>query len=132
MTRERLAGKAKSVLSKVADADLDQRAIKAAADAGDTVALEVIDELGHNVGLAASWIINVLNPGMLIVSGGLAQLGDLLMNPLRAAAMANGLGQALAGVQIVRSELGQDAELRGAVLLALQQSETYYRVVFQS
>jgi hypothetical protein len=35
-------------------------------------------------------------------------------------------------VEIKQSALGQDAEPRGAVLLALQYAETYFRVVFQS
>ena len=33
---------------------------------------------------------------------------------------------------IKASQLGPDAEVRGAVLLALQHSETYYRVVFRA
>ena len=42
------------------------------------------------------------------------------------------LGPALKSTEIRVSSLGADAEVRGAVLLALQQSETYYRVVFRA
>ena len=53
------------------------------------------------------------------------------MAGLRAAVNEHALPQALDGLQIVPSTLGGDAELRGAVLVALQSSEQYYRVIFQ-
>ncbi|GAB3873232.1 hypothetical protein GCM10027610_140050 [Dactylosporangium cerinum] len=67
-----------------------------------------------------------------MVGGGLAPIGDLLLDPLRAAVARHALAPALRGVEIRASVLGPDAEVRGAVLLALQHSETYYRVVFRA
>jgi predicted NBD/HSP70 family sugar kinase len=87
--------------------------------------------VGQYLGLAASWGVNANNPAMLVLGGGLAAMGDLLLPPLRAAFDASVLGPALRGVELRVSTLGDDAETRGAVLLALQHSETYYRVVFR-
>ncbi|WP_426510868.1 ROK family protein [Dactylosporangium sp. McL0621] len=111
---------------------LDAREVTAAAHNGDAVARGVIEEVGEHLGLAASWLINAYNPALVVVGGGLAAIGDLLLDPLRAAAARHTLAPALRGVEIRASKLGPDAEVRGAVLLALQHSETYYRVVFRA
>ncbi|MER7005094.1 ROK family protein [Dactylosporangium sp. NPDC000555] len=119
--------------SALAEADgFDARDVAAAAQAGDDVAGRVIATVGEHLGLAASWLINAYNPALVVVGGGLAAIGDLLLDPLRAAAARHALAPALRGVEIRASVLGPDAEVRGAVLLALQHSETYYRVVFRA
>lgn len=110
----------------------DARDVAAAARAGDALAASVIAEIGAHLGLAASWLINAYNPAVVVVGGGLAPIGDLLLDPLRAAVARHALAPALRGVEIRASVLGPDAEVRGAVLLALQHSETYYRVVFRA
>ncbi|MER7281304.1 ROK family protein [Dactylosporangium sp. NPDC000244] len=110
----------------------DARDVTAAARDGDPAARRIIEEVGEYLGLAASWLINAYNPALVVVGGGLAAIGDLLLEPLRAAAARHALAPALRGVEIRASKLGPDAEVRGAVLLALQHSETYYRVVFRA
>ncbi|MFC4996460.1 ROK family protein [Dactylosporangium cerinum] len=110
----------------------DARDVTAAARAGDALAASAIAEVGAHLGLAASWLINAYNPAVVVVGGGLAPIGDLLLDPLRAAVARHALAPALRGVEIRASVLGPDAEVRGAVLLALQHSETYYRVVFRA
>lgn len=112
--------------------DFDARHVSAAARDGDAVAVRVINEVGEYLGLAASWLINAYNPAVVVVGGGLASIGEPLLEPLRAAVRRNALAPALRGTDIRVSQLGADAEVRGAVLLALQQSETYYRVVFRA
>ncbi|WP_432987301.1 ROK family protein [Dactylosporangium sp. CA-233914] len=112
--------------------NFDARDVAAAARDGDAVAGRVIAEAGEHLGLAASWLINAYNPALVVVGGGLAAIGDPLLGPLRAAAARHTLAPALRGVEIRASKLGPDAEVRGAVLLALQHSETYYRVVFRA
>jgi glucokinase-like ROK family protein len=111
--------------------DLEANDVAAAARDGDGVAAAAIDEVGRYLGLAASWVVNAYNPAVLVLGGGLAAMGDLLLPPLREAFDASVLGPALRGVELRVSTLGDDAETRGAVLLALQHSETYYRVVFR-
>jgi glucokinase-like ROK family protein len=110
----------------------DAADIATAARAGDGVATAAVGKLARNLGLAASWVVNAYNPAMLVLGGGLAAMADLLLPPLRSAAAEYALGPAQRGVEIRASSLGADAEVRGAVLLALQHSETYYRVVFRA
>jgi predicted NBD/HSP70 family sugar kinase len=127
--RKAIADGARSVLGpgKFEPADVAE-----AARAGDAVAAEAVAEVGRNLGLAASWVVNAYNPAVLVFGGGLIAIADLLLPHIEAGARRHSLGPALQGTEIRVSKLGPDAEVRGAVLLALQQSETYYRVVFRA
>jgi glucokinase-like ROK family protein len=111
--------------------DLDGRDVADAAQAGDVVAKEAVAELGRYLGFAASWLINMYSPSMVVLGGGLAAIGTPLLEELKRATAEHCPGPALRGIEICGSQLGEDAELRGAVLLAMQHSETYYRLVFR-
>lgn len=102
-----------------------------AADDGDALAKELLAAAGRQLGLAAAWLLNLTNPQVLVLSGGLVEVGEPLLGPLRAALADHVLPQVADRLRVSVSQLGADAEVRGAVLLALQYSETYYRVVFQ-
>ncbi|MFI7549455.1 ROK family protein [Micromonospora sediminimaris] len=128
LAREALAAGRGSVLN----GGFDVRDVAAAARCGDAVATEAVAEVGRNLGLAASWVINAYNPAMLVLGGGLAAISDLLLPHLRATTTQYALGPARRAVEIQVSTLGRDAEVRGAVLLALQHSTTYDRVVLRS
>ena len=104
---------------------------RAAAD-GDQVAIDIISFAGEAIGVMASWLVNLFNPEVIVVSGGLARAGDPFLESLRRSLTRDVLPQSAAGVDVRPGELGHDAPVRGAVLLALQSSETYYRVIFQS
>jgi len=130
-----LAGGAKSSLSALAGGNgknLTAEAVAQAAAEGDKLALQILSNTGRQLGIAASWLVNMLNPELLVIGGGLAEAGEPLIGSLRETVQELALPQAARRVAITTSALGQDAEPRGAVLLALQYSETYFRVVFQS
>ena len=123
------AGRATS-LSEVSGA-LTVEHVAAAARDGDALAQELLTATGTRLGTAAAWLLNLTNPQVLVLSGGLVEVGDDLLQPLRAALAEHVLPQVAERLDIRLSQLGSDAEVRGAVLLAMQYSETYYRVVFQ-
>jgi glucokinase len=54
-----------------------------AARAGDAAALDVIARLGDGVALGLAGLCNILDPEAVVISGGLIELGDLLMGPVR-------------------------------------------------
>jgi predicted NBD/HSP70 family sugar kinase len=120
------AGRRRSGLSKD---DLTPETVAAAAADGDAVAADVIAAVGRNLGLAAAWLTNVFNPDVVVLGGGLIDIGAPLLEPLRQAALEAMLPVVRTEIRV--SALGQDAEVRGAVLLALQQSQTFYRLLFQ-
>jgi predicted NBD/HSP70 family sugar kinase len=86
-----------------------------AARRGDERACSVMRELGARIGLALAAIVSVLDPALVILGGGIGRNGDLLLEPIHDELAS------LAPVQpsVVVSQLGEDAELLGAVSMAL-------------
>ena len=56
--------------------------IAEAAQNGDQVAMEVFEETGYYLGLCVVNLINVLNPEMIVIGGGIAQAGELILEPI--------------------------------------------------
>jgi glucokinase-like ROK family protein len=129
---EGLASGRPSSLASKRRSTLTPRDVAAAAEGGDAVAGDAITEIARNLGLGASWLVNLFDPAVLVIGGGLADMGELLLQPLRETLEELAMNAVLQRIEVRASQLGQDAEVRGAVLLALQQAETYYRVVFQA
>lgn len=111
--------------------ELTAEEVAAAAADGDRVALDALADAGRTLGLAASWLINVFNPEVLLVGGGMAVAGEALIGPLREVALEHALPQAAQRVDIRSWTMSMHAGVRGAVLVAMQYAETYYRVIFQ-
>jgi glucokinase-like ROK family protein len=112
--------------------DLTPQVILQAAVAGDGLARGAIAQIGRNLGIGASWLVNLFNPAILVIAGGLAEFGTLLLDPLREAVHEMAMTHSYERVEIRAAQLGQNAEVRGAVLLAMQRAEIYYRIVFQA
>ncbi|MCX7620315.1 MAG: ROK family protein [Acidimicrobiales bacterium] len=94
--------------------------VTAAAAAGDPDAQEVLRQFGWWVAIGVANLVNLLDPEIVVIGGRLADAGDLLLEPTRAAYA----GLVLAhdhrpDVPIVGAELGADAGAIGAALLAL-------------
>jgi len=113
------------------DEDLRAEDVAAAAAEGDELSLEVLRDAGRRIGVAVSWLINLFNPQIVVIGGGIAGAGEPLLGPLREAALEHALPQATSQVEIKPWAFGPNATVRGAVLVALQYAETYYRVIFQ-
>ncbi len=90
------------------------------AAAGDQIAQRIVDEVLMYLGIALANIVHLMNPGMIILGGQVAQAGELLLTPLRARLRDLCLPTASEDVQIVQGKLGTEANIVGAVTLALQ------------
>jgi predicted NBD/HSP70 family sugar kinase len=95
-------------------------ALEEAAAAGDRLALRVIDEAVGYLATGIAGMLNLLNPSMVIVGGGLARLGDLLVVPLRRAVQERTRVSSAPPAQIVTSALGERAVALGAATYALE------------
>ena len=94
--------------------------LRALAQSDDPRVNRVLREVGKEVGSAASWLVNLVNPDALIVAGGFLDAGEHLFDGLVTAIRDYTLPESAANLEIRRSSLGSGAPLRGAVLLALQ------------
>lgn len=103
--------------------DLTPAMIADAANQGDEVAIEVMDETGFFVGIGAANAITFLNPEMVIIGGGIAQAGPVLWDSIMRTVRATALKEALDVCQVVPAALGDDAGIMGGVQLVLQEIE---------
>lgn len=107
--------------------DLNQvtpQVIADAAMAGDQVAKEIIERVGKYLGLGVANIIISVGPRRVILGGGVARLGNLLLNPIRATVNERVHLAPAAEVEIVLATLGQEAGLVGAAYWAALRSDS--------
>ena len=90
------------------------------ASEGDQVAQHVIDQAHKYLGIALANIVHLVNPSMIILGGSVAQAGALLITPLQERVKQLCLPAAYQALHIVQGSLGTEADLVGAVTLALQ------------
>ncbi|MFM9105676.1 MAG: ROK family protein [Chloroflexota bacterium] len=96
-------------------------ALIAAAEAGDGAALAILDRAGQAVGAALGGFLNLFNPEMVTIGGGVGERAwDLLLPTLRRSLASHSFSQCRENLRIERSELGDDAGLLGAAALARQ------------
>ena len=105
---------------------VDGRGLVAAAVAGDAGAQATIDRVGTTLGTALAGAVALLDPGLVIISGGLADAVDTLAPSLRAALLRQ-LPTHLRDVEVVSGALGPSAGLAGA-LAAARRGENWWEV----
>jgi glucokinase len=96
---------------------VDGRGIVDAASAGDAGAKATLDRVGTVLGTALAGAVALLDPGMVIISGGLADAVDALAPALHDA-LTRQLPAHLRDIEIVRGALGPSAGLVGALIAA--------------
>jgi glucokinase len=85
---------------------------------GDEGAAAVLVRVGERLGAGLVGIVNTFNPELVIVGGGVSRAGDLLLDPARRLVAERALRPSGATARIVRAQLGEEAGLVGAALLA--------------
>ena len=93
--------------------------LSAAAAQGEAAAAAEIQNGGHFLGLGFGGIVNVLNPDVVTLSGGLLSMGELLLQPMREAMASLAYGPAT-DTPVRTSELAEDAGLLGAAAVAFE------------
>ncbi len=121
IVRAALSGAGSSVeVADVADvADVDVANVVRAARAGDAASREAIARAGERIGVALAGLVNLVNPSLILLDGGVARAGELLIAPVRAAIAARSLAAASASARIELAALGESAIALGAVALVL-------------
>jgi glucokinase-like ROK family protein len=84
---------------------------------GDPVAIGLIRDGGRRVGLVLAGLVSFFNPSMIVIGGGLAGLGHLLLAEIRGVVYRRSLPLATGNLPIVLSELGPTAGAVGAAVM---------------
>ncbi len=118
----RVSGGEKSALLEMAGGRIDAitaEKVGVAARDGDAVALDVILKAATYLGVGMVNLVNIFNPEMIIVGGGVARLGDLLLGPARRLVRERAFPISAESVRVVAAELGNEAGVYGAAAFAL-------------
>ena len=99
--------------------EVTARALADDARAGDEVAIRAFHRAGRAVGIAIASAAALLDVTLVVVGGGLAQTGELMFTPMRAAIAEHAKVDFLRGLTVVPATLGNDAGLVGAAALVL-------------
>lgn len=103
---------------------IDGPMITEAAQSGDRFALDRIEVLGTRLGMGAASLAAVLDPTLIVVGGGVAAAGDLLLEPMRRAFAAHLTGRGhRPSAELELAQLGNRAGMLGAADLAHAQPE---------
>jgi|YNPNPStandDraft_1061719.scaffolds.fasta_scaffold02675_3 glucokinase-like ROK family protein len=97
-----------------------------AAEQGDTLAQEIIEETATYLGIAIANLINLFNPELIILGGPVGRAGHVLIEPLQAEVRRRAMTHPLSAVRIVTSALKADAGAIGAAVLVLQHASELF------
>jgi glucokinase len=87
---------------------------------GDERARAILDDIGRHLGAGIGSLINIFDPDLVVIGGGFAAAGDLILESAREVAGREALTPADESAEIVRAELGTTAGVIGAGLVAFE------------
>ena len=86
---------------------------------GDPVARDVVASMGHHLGVGLSNVVNILNPSVIVVGGGVIAAGEMLLEPARRVVAERALAPSRDQVEIAPTRFGDASGMIGAALLAM-------------
>ena len=89
---------------------------------GDRAALEAMALIGTRLGIACANYVNIFNPELIVVGGGVIAAGELLLGPAREEMLRRALRPSKDTVAIVAARFGIEAGMLGAAIMALDET----------
>ncbi len=123
--REQLDGDHDSIMYTLVDGQLENLTAAIVYDAakkGDATALEVVRETARFLGAGIANLLNVFNPDVVVIAGGVTQAGETLFEPLRREVRKRAFAAAVDACRIVPGSLPGNAGVVGAVASFNQQT----------
>jgi len=116
--REAIAKGASTVLKNVPD--LSAKKIIEAAKEGDLFAAELVEGAGVALGIKIAFLVNFLNPEVVVIGGGMEEAGSIILEPIKRIVKKCSFAEHAADVRIIPSRLGENAVALGAASLVIQ------------
>jgi glucokinase len=113
---EALAAGRASSLSRIQE-ELSAVHISDAADEGDALAQELINQAGHALGVGVRNLLHLFSPEVVVIGGGVSQIGPRLWNPMLKVVDDDAMTTYRLDLRILTAALGDDSGLIGAALL---------------
>lgn len=99
---------------------INLRFVIEASKAGDKLANELLETAGRHLGKKIAFLVNLLNPEVVVIGGGIEQAGSVFIDSVKRTAHAWSREEAVRNLRIVPSRLGENAIAMGAICLVLQ------------
>jgi glucokinase len=94
--------------------DISMVTIGDAASEGDSLAIDTIEEQGRLIGIWLGSMINLLDPEIVVIGGGVSLIGKVLFRPIRKGALDHTINVFAADTKIVQAKLKRDVGIYGA------------------
>jgi glucokinase-like ROK family protein len=118
--REVIASGKKTLLSSMGPPEeLTARDVVAAARRGDLPSQQIISRAGSYLGIAIAGMVNLFNPRVVVIGGGVSQIGDLFLQPIRDTIQRRSLAGSAQVVKINTAILHRRSSIMGAIVQAL-------------
>ena len=120
--RHRIEKGARTSILDYAEGDVEKvtaQVIHSAAKQGDSLAKELIVQTGYYIGVGLANLINIFNPELIVIGGGLSSIGDMLLEPAFKVAGERAYKEAFQAVRFACAELGRNSAVLGAAAFAL-------------
>jgi len=114
-------GRSEFLARRLASGELEARDVSQAAEHGDPVAVELLTHAGRLIGVTLATLVNMFNPALVVIGGGVAESGDLLLAAIRETVYRRSLPLATRELRITRSPLSNRAGLLGAAFMVLDE-----------
>ena len=131
--RHKIKEGARTSILNYAGGDIDKvtaEVIHRAAEDGDALAKELIARTGYYVGIGLANLVNIFNPELIVIGGGLSNMGDMLLEPAFKVAGERAFRQSFEAVRFARAELGRDSGVLGAAAFALMRVKERRRLSY--
>ena len=91
-----------------------------AAKEGDKLAMEIVQRAGERLGIRIAFLVNLLNPGAVVIGGGIEAAGPLLLESVKKMVRLHAFEEMATAVKIVPARLGEDTVALGAAALVIR------------
>lgn len=122
--RKQIKEGARTSILGYAEGDVEKvtaQVIHNAAKEGDSLAKELITRTGYYVGVGLANLVNIFNPELIVIGGGLSNIGDMLLEPAYKVAGERAFKEPYRTVRFALAKLGRDSGVLGAAAFALQE-----------
>jgi len=113
----------KSTISEEAGTNLKNLTVDIiinSAKSGDTLAIELLEDAAVNMGVRVAYLVNLFNPEIVIIGGGIEKSGSLFLEPLRRTVRKWAFEEPANVVKIIPAHLGKDAVALGGASVVIR------------
>ena len=122
--RKRIKAGADTTILGFAEGKIDKvtaQTVQSASEKGDPLANQLILKTAYYFGVGLANLVNIFNPEMIVIGGGLSNMGDRLLKPAYRVAEERAFNQSYRMVRFVRAALGRNSGVLGAAAFAFDE-----------